>query len=122
MFLFEGSKYPYKEVVEKIISLTSVSCPYKIFETITSLEKEILACANRHHSNDLNTSFILVDKFDREVKISVLIYCILKSQNINLIMDVAMVEGFVSQTYLDVQQSFSSFVAVLNFLLDSIEV
>ena len=117
MFLLPGSQDPYHEVVRKISELSISLCPYSSFQIIASLEKEILACANLHYTNDLEMSLKLADKFDREVKVPVLIYCIMKSQNTNLIVNVAMVEAFVSEAYLDAKQNFSSFCGILNFLL-----
>ena len=118
MFLLPGSQDPYHEVVRKISELSTSLCPYSSFEVITSLEKEILACANLHYANDLEMSLKLADKFDREVRVPVLIYCIIKSQNTNLIVNVAMVETFVSRVYLDAKQSFGSFCSTFSFLLD----
>ena len=118
MFLLSGRQDPYHEVVLKISELSISACPYSSFEIIASLEKEILACANLHYTNDLEMSLKLADKFDREVKVSVLIYCIMTSQNANLVVNVAMVEAFVSGVYLGAKQSFSSFCGVLSFLLN----
>ena len=118
LFTLKGSETPYEEVVKKISELSSLSNPYQTFEIITSLEKEIITCANLHYANDTEMNIKLADKFDREVKIAVLLYCIQRSRNINLVVDIAVVEGFVSKRYLDSKQSFSSFTATLDFLLE----
>ena len=118
MFLLPGNQEPYHEVIQKIAELGTSSCPYSSFEIIASLEKEILACANLHYANDPEMSLKLTNKFDREVKVSVLIYCIMKSQNVNLVVDVAIIEAFVSEAYLDANQSFSSFCGVLSLVLN----
>ena len=121
IFLLEGSEDPYIEVVQKISDMHNCLCPYQNFDIIISLEKEILSCANKHYINDAHMVEKLADKFDREVKIAIIMYCVLKSRNISILKNVALAEGFVSKRYLDLEQSFTSFGATLDFLLDNDE-
>ena len=58
----------------------------------------------------------------QEVKIAILTYCFIRSKNVNLIVDIAVVESFVSNRYLDSKLSFSSFSATLSFSLECKEI
>ena len=121
LFSLEGNESPYEDVVKKISELQKSSCPYKNFQTIISLEQDILSSAKQHYGNDHQMNTKLAKKFEREVKVSILIYCIRKSKNISLLVDLEIAEAFVLKPYVKSQQSFRSFAETLKFLLNSEE-
>ena len=121
-FLMEKNSDPYKEVINKISELKLHGNPYKKFEIILSLERQILTCAREYYTNNTETQKYLQNNFEMDVKFPIMIYCVLKSQNEEVVIDNAFVEEFVDKECLDYRQDFKAFMGVVSvFLLGEYE-
>jgi len=98
-FLLEQKDSPYHKVIKKIESLKDYEDPYSKFEIILSLEDEILKSAKEFYEDDKNIKAKLEENWNIEVKLPILVYCILKSENQDVIKDSLLIKEFVIERY-----------------------
>ncbi len=95
LFVMDKNAEPYTEVTAKLSKLCNQTNPYKKFETILSLESEMLKSLERYHK-ELNLRQQLQKNFGMDMKFPILQFCIVSSRNANLIADRVLIEEFVN--------------------------
>jgi len=118
LFVMDDIAQPYTEVTTKLAKLCNQTNPYKKFETILSLEAEMLTSLERYHT-EFNLRQKLQKNFGMDMKFPILQFCIVNSGNTNLIADRILIEEFVNQNYLSNVQNFVTFSTCLDFLIES---
>jgi len=118
LFVMDDVAQPYTEVTTMLAKLCNQTNPYKKFETILSLEAEMLKSLERYHT-ELNLRQKLQKNFGMDMKFPILQFCIVNSGNTNLIADRILIEEFVNQNYLSNVQNFVTFSTCLDFLIES---
>jgi len=121
IFLMNNNPLPYENVTKKISELQFKSNPYEKFESILSLESEMLKGLERYHRTEIETKSQLKGNFGLDMKAPILLYCLVRSQNLDLIIDRILIDKFVNQDYLSKVQNFTTFAACLDFLLQNEE-
>jgi len=117
IFRLEGKKHPYAEVCNKIHSIEKEMNPYLKYESIVLLEHEMLKCVMSYHSDDQRALAKIKDNFGMDVKLPLLIYCIVQSQKETILIDHEIIISFVHEKYLDSVQSYMTFSTCIEYLL-----
>jgi len=117
IFMLEGSKNPYEKAVNKLREIQTKTNPYKKYELILTLEEDLLASVCEHYEGNYDVIQKLRSDFSMDVKIPILVYCVVQSQCESLMLDKLLVEQLVSADYLDTTPAFSMFASCIDYLL-----
>lgn len=119
LFLMEKDDQPYKKIIDRIKAIQPNKSPYDNAENILSLETEIINLLLEYHGNTENMRKAIGEVFGMDVKTPLMLYCILKSKNINVIVANALIEEFVVN-YEDLQerQDFMAFFSYIEYLTE----
>ena len=105
LFLLKDMKIPYEVIIKQIAELRSRTNSYQKFEVVIALNIEIFRCARDYYNHNPNIVKSLIDKFEIEAHILILINCVLKDQNPELVVNKAFIGGLAD---VNCQQAFST--------------
>ena len=118
LFLLEKDPQPYKRVIDFLQNIKAHRSPYDNCEYILALDREILKCVLEYHTNTQDTKEGVLEEFGMDIKTPLVLYCILKSRNLELIISKAFIEEFVDCKNLGGRQDFVAFLSYIDFLSD----
>jgi len=93
----------YERTIQRIKQLKEGSDPYTKFERIISLENSLLKSVRDYHQYNPDKEQEIREQWESDIKIPLLVYCIIKSKNSAVLFDTKLVELFVSRRYWDVK-------------------
>ena len=117
LYLLEGLKNPYEKAVNKLREISLKTNPYTKYEMILQLEEDLLASVCEYYEGNYDVIQKLRSDFSMDVKIPILVYCIVQSQSENLLLDKIFVEQLIPAEYLDATPAFSMFSSCIDYLL-----
>lgn len=120
-FLLQGNNMPYQEICDDYADIQRQTNPYTKFEIISSLWNKILKIAREYHKDNPEVESQLEREFDEDIRFQIMTYCIVKSQNKELVVDEMLIAGFVGERYQNLSKKFSWFRAYMMWLMEETE-
>jgi len=112
---------PYERTIQKIRDLKDCFDPYSKFELIVSLESSLFKSVRDYHQGNFEKERKIRQQWESDVKLPLLVYCIIKSKNVASFIDTKFIESFVGRRYWDVKTpNFIRFEIATNAILDKL--
>jgi len=121
IFLLNNSQKPYERAIRRVLEMKNKADPYAKFDLVLSLEEDLLATLGEYYQDDPATIQKIRNQFSMDIKIPVIIYCIVKSQNENVLVDRLFIDEYIQPEYLEITPAFSAFSSCIDYLLLEVE-
>jgi len=112
-FLLPPSLQPYSQVTQKLNSIHQEVNPYSKLEAVNSLfEEDMWDCIKQHYKDAENSSQLLIklkNLFGMEIRFPIMMYCMVQTQNENLIIEQKFMKEFVDSGFLSLSIAYTSF-------------
>jgi len=120
-YLLESSQIPYGDSIQSLKSLLSLSNPYSMYELLNFvLEDELWSCIYDTYK-DREDSIELLRKlkgsFGMEIRLPIMIYCVVQSQCEDFVIARRFVEEFIEPQILDASIGFTTFQGCIDHLI-----
>jgi len=112
-FLLPLSAQPYSQVTQKLNSIHQEISPFSKLEAVNSLfEEEMWDCVKQYYKDAQNSSQLLIklkNLFGMEIRFPIMMYCMVQTQNENLIIEQKFMKEFVDSGFLSLSIAYTSF-------------
>ena len=120
-YLLESAPVPYIEVSKTMKTLNRYSSPYSKYELINIiLEEEMWNCiydTYKGHNNSIGLLNTLKQSFGMEIRLPIMLYCIVQSQCEELVIVRRFIEEFIDPQTLDSSIGYTTFQGCIDYLI-----
>jgi len=116
-----AASLPYETTIQKIKDLKNCFDPYSKFELIVSLESSLFKSVRDYYQGNFEKERKIREQWESDVKLPLLVYCIIKSKNNASFIDTKFIESFIHRRYWDIKTpNFIRFEIAINAILDKL--
>ena len=121
IFILSNSQKPYEKAIRRLLDMKNRMDPYSKYDHILALDEDLLSTLCEYYQDDQATIQKIRNQFSMDIKIPLIIYCIVKSQNESLLIDKLFIDEYIQSDYLEITPAFSAFASCLDYLLLEVE-